>query len=47
MTTFRIARLPFRKSDFSRSSPNRSAIGSPTTFEYDPSMRGMNRDASP
>ena len=24
-----------------------TAIGNPTTFEYEPSIRGMNRDASP
>ena len=29
------------------SARSRAATGSPTTFEYDPSIRGMNRDARP
>jgi hypothetical protein len=28
-------------------SPESLATGRPTTFEYDPSIRGMNREARP
>ena len=56
---FRIARLPARCKEQARKSSCgqtsrdagsdrlATAIGRPTTFEYDPSIRGMNRDASP